>query len=186
MNHVPITSGHVVLVGMMGTGKSTVGALLADRLGRHFYDSDAVIVDRAGCSIPEIFSRDGEAGFRSEEAKVISDLLSGSVPAVVALGGGAVVDPATRARLADELVVWLVADHDELASRLDDGAGRPMLADDVADNVERLSRDRDPLYAEVARIVVDTTAMTPDTVTDAVLDAVLDAVSEDVMNGKPL
>lgn len=162
---------HLVLVGMMGTGKSTVGEILAARLGRAFCDSDAVIVEKVGLSVPEIFSERGEEDFRAEEAKVISDLLAGPGPAVISLGGGSVVDPATREILKHHTVVWMTADLDRLKERLKDGDGRPMLATGVGESLERLSRERAPLYAEVAQMCVDTTDRTPEEVAELIVEA---------------
>ena len=100
--------GHVVLVGMMGAGKSTVGRIVADRMRRPFFDSDAEIERRCGRSIPAVFATKGEAAFRSYEREAVCWLLASAVPAVISLGGGAVIDPETRRRLrSPSVVVWL-------------------------------------------------------------------------------
>ena len=118
---------NIYLVGMMASGKSTVGPLLADALGYRFLDADAVIREVAGCTIPEIFDRDGEAGFRQLERQVLKQL-SQWHSLVVATGGGIVTVPANWGELRQGAVVWLDVDAAELLQRLQaDSGGRPML-----------------------------------------------------------
>ena len=88
--------GHVVLVGMMGTGKTTVGRLLADRLGRPFFDSDEMVEARTGHTVAELFAASGESGFRSEESAALADGLADPIPSVIAAAGGVVLDPTNR------------------------------------------------------------------------------------------
>ena len=150
---------HVVLVGMMGAGKSTVGKRLAKRLDRAFVDADHDLEARLGRSIAEVFEQDGEEGFRSEEARHLHRLLAAEAPTVVAAGGGVVVRPDNRARLqaADVTVVWLDADPAFLASRAEAKVHRPLLAQGEPPRavLERLDRERRPLYEEVADLTVD-------------------------------
>ena len=147
-----------MLVGLMGTGKSTVGRALAERLGRRFVDTDAVIVERSGTSVADLFADAGEAAFRAVEADVLADALAAADPSVISAGGGAVVTPANRTRLTDTAVtvVWLRAAPTFLASLSLSTRQRPLLQDgDPVEVFTRLERERMPLYAEVADVVVD-------------------------------
>ena len=139
----------VVLVGMMGAGKSTIGRRLSARLGLPFFDADAEIELAAGMSIPDIFESRGEADFRDGEARVIARLLD-SGPAVLATGGGALMRKETRDRIRDKAVsVWLKADADVIMRRVKRRSDRPLLqtADPEA-TVGRLMREREPVYQE--------------------------------------
>ena len=147
----------ISLVGLPGSGKSTVGRQLARRLQLPFFDSDHVIEERLGCPIRVVFERDGEPAFRDLEEAVLDELTS--IPrAVVSTGGGAVIRPATRQRLrARGQVVYLNSTPDEIFRRLRHDVNRPLLQ--VADPLGRL-RDlyaqRDPLYRETAHFVIET------------------------------
>jgi len=147
----------VSLIGLPGSGKSTVGRQLARRLRLPFFDSDHVIEERLGCSIREAFARDGEDHFRDLEEAVLDELTQ--IPnAVVSTGGGAVIRPATRQHLRERgQVVYLNSSADEIYRRLRHDQNRPLLQ--VADPLGRL-RDlyatRDPLYRETAHFVVET------------------------------
>jgi shikimate kinase len=148
---------HVVLVGPMGVGKTTVGRRLARELQRPFADADEQLELRAGRTIPVIFRRDGEQAFRRLESEVLDDLLGRPDPLVVAAGGGVVVSPENRALLGRRaFVVWLRASPGFLAARADP-AHRPLLAGDPdpAATLRRLVATRAPLYAEVADATVD-------------------------------
>jgi shikimate kinase len=145
----------VVLVGLMGAGKSTVGRRLAKALGAPFTDADAEIEKAAGLSIADIFSSLGEAEFRAGERRVIARLLDGA-PRVLATGGGAFMDPETRALIRDRAVsIWLKADIDVLMKRVMRRDTRPLLrTEDPRAVMEKLMAARHPVYAE-ADIVVD-------------------------------
>jgi shikimate kinase len=145
----------VALIGMMGAGKSSVGRRLAIRLGVPFRDADMEIEAAAGCRIPDIFNRFGEAEFREGERRVISRLLL-EPPHVLATGGGAILDASTRASIAKNAVsVWLRAPVDLLLSRLGRRNTRPLLqGGDAREKLERLLAEREPLYAQ-ADIVID-------------------------------
>jgi shikimate kinase len=146
----------VVLVGLMGSGKTTIGKKVASALGVPFADTDAEIERRSGRSIAAIFESDGEAAFRATEAATVAELVDTSPPGVVATGGGAVLDPATRARLRDRAtVVWLRATPAVLVHRIASDGTRPLLADDPRAALVRLAAEREPLYREVADHVVD-------------------------------
>ena len=139
----------IVLVGLMGAGKSTVGRRLARRLGLPFVDSDAAIEDAAGYSAAEMFERFGEAEFRDGERRLVARLIDGEVR-VIATGGGAFVDPRTR-RLLNEraITVWLDAPVEVLAERTGRRDTRPLLRNgDPKSTLERLARERGPAYAE--------------------------------------
>jgi len=139
----------VVLVGMMGVGKSSIGRRLASRLGIPFVDADAEIEKAAGMSISDIFARDGEAYFRSGEARVIARLLDGG-PQVLATGGGAFMNEATRAAIKTKGVsIWLSAEFDVLMRRIAKRKNeRPMLqTDDPEETLRQLIAVRDPVYA---------------------------------------
>ncbi|HWX07333.1 MAG TPA: shikimate kinase [Bradyrhizobium sp.] len=137
----------IVLVGMMGAGKSTVGRRLSARLRLPFLDADSEIEAAAGMSIPDIFEVHGEPHFRDGEARVIARLLDGG-PAVLATGGGAFMREDTRKRIGDKAVsVWLKADADIIMKRVKRRADRPLLQTaDPAATVGRLIEEREPVY----------------------------------------
>ena len=155
----------IVLVGFMGAGKTTVGRLLAAKLGLPFADSDLVIEDQVGRPVRQYFADYGEPAFRQLEHDVIADLLR-SQDSVLALGGGAAAHPGTRSLLTAVPVVYLRVSYAEAMQRVGGDRGRPMLA---RPDVERLYAERDPLYAEAASCTVDTDARTPQ---DIALDIV--------------
>jgi shikimate kinase len=150
----------IVLVGFMGAGKTTVGRLLAAKLGVPFTDSDHVIEARAGKPIPRVFADDGEPAFRQLEHEVIAGLLRGE-DTVLALGGGAATHAGTRAVLAAAgvPVVYLRVSYAEAMRRVGGDQGRPMLA---RADVEQLHRDRDPLCARAATLTVDAGSRPPE------------------------
>ena len=160
------------LVGMMGSGKTSTGRPLAERLGYGFVDADAVIEQAAGCSIPEIFERDGEAGFRSLESQVLS-AISQRHSLVVATGGGVVTQPENWGLLHSGIVIWLDVMPDQLLQRLNaDSTVRPLLqtADPEA-ALNALLNERRPLYAE-ADLTVVINDETPEAVADGILQLV--------------
>ncbi|MEU8775719.1 shikimate kinase [Streptomyces sp. NPDC048606] len=160
----------VVLVGPMGSGKSTVGALLAERLGVAYRDTDADIVAAQGREISDIFVDEGEPYFRELERRAVADAVSGHT-GVLALGGGAVLDEGTRALLAGRPVAYLSMDVEEAVRRVGLGAARPLLAVNPRRQWRELMEARRHLYTEVARVVVATDDRTPEEVAQAVLDA---------------
>lgn len=161
----------VVLVGLMGAGKTSIGRILAARLGLDFIDADAEIEEAAGCTIEEIFARHGEASFRSGERRVLARLLKGPVR-IIATGGGAFMDADTRARIAANAVsVWLKADLETLVRRVSRRGGRPLLkGGDPREILGQLMSERDPVYA-LADITVETTDDPPDDVAERVIAA---------------
>lgn len=150
---------HVALVGLMGSGKTTVGRRVAKRLGYEFADADEELAARTGRTVRQWFD-DGEDSFREAEVWVLAELLAAARPTVVATGGGVVTTEANRKRLeaGDVIVVWLRATPKFLARRIEGRQGhvhRPLLERDVAGTLERLSRERDRWYEAIADIVID-------------------------------
>jgi len=167
---------HLVLVGLMGAGKSTVGARCAERLGRRFVDVDDVVEGSAGRPVAEIFATDGEPAFRALERAAVADVCASPAPLVIACGGGAMGDADNRRQVRTHgYVIWLTADADTLASRVGAGtarAQRPLLAGDAAPaaTLERLASVRAPAFEAAAHATVDTAGRTIDEVADAVLE----------------
>lgn len=166
----PLPGGPIVLIGLMGVGKTTVGRRLARALGARFADSDAAVVEAAGLSIEAIFEQFGEPTFREYERRAIARLLEAE-PGVVATGGGAFIDPQTRALIKRSATsVWLRAPLAVLLRRTR-GGGRPLLkSGDRRAILERLIAERYPVYAE-ADITVDTRGEPPDATVARVRDA---------------
>lgn len=171
-------SDHLVLVGMMGCGKTTVGRQLAARLGWAFLDSDAMVEASTGSTVPELFVARGEAAFRAEESRVLAEALDAPGPTVLSAAGGTVLSPDNRALLARGMVVWLRADPSTLAARVGSGTGRPLLDDDPAAALVALDAVRRPLYEEVADVVIDVDDLDPATVVDRILAATAFARSQ--------
>jgi shikimate kinase len=159
----------LVLVGLMGAGKTAVGRLLAERLSLPFVDADREIENAAGLTISEIFARHGEPFFREREEKVMTRLLSGP-PQVIAAGGGAFMSAATREHVkASAVSIWLKADVDLLVRRTAKRTHRPLLANDNPRAVlERLAQEREPVYA-TADITVPTSDEPADTVATRII-----------------
>ena len=172
----PAPARHVVLVGMMAVGKTTVGQALAERLGRPFLDSDQMVEQRTGRTVREIFEAEGEPAYRLLETAVLVEALASPEPAVIAAAGGVVLAAANRAALKapGPTVIWLRAPVEVLAQRVATAGGpghRPLLDGDAPTALARLAEAREPLYREVADVVVDVDALGPDTVLARVLAA---------------
>jgi shikimate kinase len=167
----------IVMVGMMGAGKSSIGRRLANRLGMAFADADSEIEQAANASIPEIFEQHGEAYFRDGERRVIQRLLDGA-PKVLATGGGAFIQPDTRAAIqANGISVWLKADRDLLMSRVKRRNNRPLLKNgEPSEVIEKLIEERYPIYAEAA-IHIQSRDVAHDVVIDDILAALADYLS---------
>ena len=162
----------IVLVGMMGAGKSSIGRRLAQRLGIGFVDADAEIEAAAGMTIPEIFANFGEPDFRSGEARVIARLLDQSQQ-VLATGGGAFMNAETRAGVREKgISVWLKAEFDVLMKRVKRRAtaDRPMLQGDPAQRIRHLMAERYPVYAE-ADITVVSREVSHETIVNEIVTA---------------
>jgi shikimate kinase len=162
--------GNIFLVGPMGAGKSTIGRQLARSLRRDFLDSDREIEARTGAKVVLIFELEGEAGFRARE-KAALDELTQRHDIVLATGGGAVLDPENRARLASRgLVIYLRTSVDQQLARTDRDRNRPLLhTEDPRARLEQLMATRDPLYREIADLVVDTDGSTVQSVAKQIL-----------------
>lgn len=157
---------------MMGAGKSSVGRRVARRTGRRCIDLDQQIEQAAGCTIPQIFAADGEAGFRALETATLRTVLSADEPAVVAVGGGAVLPAVNRDLMRERAcVVWLRATPETLLERVGDGRGRPLLAEDPAGVITRLVAERADAYHAAAHEIVDVDRLPFDTITERVLAA---------------
>jgi shikimate kinase len=169
---------HLVLVGLMGSGKTTVGQECARRLGRSFVDLDELIMVHAAMPIEELWNAQGEDRFRAMEREVVVEVCDAPNALVIACGGGTVVDPDSRRRLrANGVVVWLQASTAVLAARVGDDPSRPLLAGDPAAALERLASVREAAYTEAADATVDTEARDIDAVADAVLAAYAEPAS---------
>lgn len=153
---------HLLVIGMMGAGKTTTGRSLARRLRRPFRDSDEEILARTEMTVPEIFATRGEPAFRAEEKAVLATAIASPVPSVIAVAGGAVFDPDSRRRIRRAgAVIWLRARPRTLSLRVGSGAGRPLLEHDPAGTIARLEAMRRPVYRELADGVLDVDGLTP-------------------------
>jgi shikimate kinase len=167
-------AGHLVLVGMMASGKTTVGKIAAKRLNRPFLDSDAVIEERTGFTVRELWESGGEAAFRRLESEALLAALADPRPTVIAAAGGVVLSPMNRRALRQQAsrVVWLHAGVALLAERVAHSGQhhRPLLDEhDPAHSLARLEDQREALYAEVADRRVEVAGRTPDEIADEVL-----------------
>jgi shikimate kinase len=176
---------NLVLAGFMGTGKTTVGRLVAARLGRPFVDTDDLVEAQTGMNISEIFARHGEAAFRAWEREACREVAERRGQ-VVAVGGGALLDPANRSALERTgVLVLLRCERHALADRLKEsarGGHRPILAGDLEGTIDRLLELREPVYSAV-RLQVDTTCLTPQQVAEQVLAIYYDAAESSVQTG---
>ncbi|GAB3704933.1 shikimate kinase [Mariniluteicoccus flavus] len=159
----------IAIVGAPGVGKTTVGTLLAERLGVEFVDVDRLIEGREDRSIAEIFATEGEPYFRALEEDATVSVLGESSEAVVSLGGGAVLNPKVRAALAGHDVVWLQASASTAANRVGLNVARPLLMGNVRGQLAKLLAERLPLYREVSTVVIETDDLSPEDVRDRVL-----------------
>jgi shikimate kinase len=164
----------VVLVGLMGSGKSTVGALIAARTGRIFVDVDAVIEEETGKSVRQLWEEGGEAAYRSLESDAVLRTLRDDAPSVLAAPGGVVLDPVVRAALTGRFVVWLRTRPATLAGRVHPGDHRPLLGDRPGETLAVMAEERSDLYQHVATATVDTDGRTPDDVADVVIGLLAD------------
>jgi 3-dehydroquinate synthase len=174
-------NNNIFLVGLMGAGKTTIGRLLARRLGMHFADSDHEIEARTGASVPWIFEIEGEPSFRRREAEMIRELTAGS-GLVLATGGGAVLDPESRRLLAERgTVIYLRASVNSILARTAHDKNRPLLQTaDPRGKLEDLTAQREPLYREIADIVIDTGRPNVQSMVQSILDqlAAIDAARQ--------
>ena len=160
----------IVLIGPMGSGKTTVGGLVAERLGTAVRDTDHDVEAAAGREISEIFVDEGEAVFRALERAAVAEALS-SHDGVLALGGGAVLDPASRELLAGHDVVFLRVGLSDAVKRVGLGTSRPLLLGNVRGRIKSLLDERTPVYESVATLVVETDGREPDEIADEIVAA---------------
>jgi shikimate kinase len=159
-----------VLIGLMGTGKSTVGEEVAHRLGRPFVDSDRQIEAVTGRTVREIWTSDGEPAYRRLESRALGDALGSARPSVIAAAGGVVLDAGNRDGLRRAgTVVWLDVHPDVLVGRAASGDHRPLLDDDPVTALRTMARERRPLYEEVATDRIEATSLAPDATVERVL-----------------
>lgn len=144
---------NIVLIGPMGSGKSTVGAALARRLSRPHVDTDQFFVARHG-TIPEYFRAHGEKAFRAAEEDIVLELLDAPRPSVISLGGGSILSPRTREALTEHRVVMLDITEEQARRRIGDGTTRPVLGDDPMETWKRIYAERKPLYRSCAEAVI--------------------------------
>lgn len=164
---------HVVLIGMMGAGKTTVGSRLARALDRPFIDSDVQVEQRTSRLVREIFETEGEAAYRVIEAEVLAEALFSEEPAVIAAAGGTILDPKNRQRMREcGTVVFLEADPGDLVGRVGGQDHRPLLRDDPAGTLRQMDEVRRPLYEATADHVVDVSTQGADQVVQAILAVV--------------
>jgi shikimate kinase len=164
---------NIALIGFMGSGKTTVGRLVAERLGWTFTDTDALIVAEARADIPTIFTTEGETSFRDRETRAVTAACAENNQ-VIATGGGAILRPENAAALREgAFVVWLTARPDVVVARTEaEAAGRPLLArggTDLLTHVYKLLGERGPVYQRTAHLIVDTSDRTPDEVADEIV-----------------
>lgn len=170
-----IEAPNIILVGPMGAGKTTIGRLLSQSLGREFYDSDRVIEEKAGADIPWIFEKEGEDGFRQRETCVLVSMLKHDEDSIVlATGGGIVMREENRRLLNDNvLVVYLYASVAQQLHRTSKSNHRPLLrTSDPKATLKKLFQVRDPLYREVATVIVETDSRHPKAVANKALEAI--------------
>lgn len=172
-------SPRVVLIGAMGAGKTTVGGLLAEAWGVGFRDTDHDVEAATGRSISDIFVDDGEATFRALERDAVATALA-EHDGVLALGGGAVIDPETRARLAGHRIVYLEVGLTDASQRVGLGVARPLLLGNVRGRVKQLLDERAPIYQSLAVLTVNTDGREPSAIADEIRSTI---ESEDGSHG---
>ena len=167
----PTDDCHLVLVGLMGSGKTTVGRIIAERLQRPFLDTDAMIEAKTGRTVRDIFADDGEGVFRAIEAEFVNAALDDPTPSVIAAAGGVVLREENRRALRNgrSRVVWLCADPSHLVERVAGGGHRPLLDNDPEGTLRKMFADREEMYREVAHAIVRTDGRSVFEVVEAVL-----------------
>jgi shikimate kinase len=163
---------HIVLIGFMGSGKTTVGHLVAEKLSWPFVDTDALVVEEAGLSIPDIFATEGEAGFRERESAVL-ERLAGEAPCVIATGGGIVTQPRNAPLLRSlGFVVWLSASEADIYARVSRNRNRPLLqTPDPRKTIHDLLEQRRPLYESFAHLTIETQGLEPEEIAYGVCES---------------
>lgn len=160
----------IVLIGMMGSGKSTVANLIAEQTGRRVVDSDVAIEARTGLTVRELWEDDGEAAYRAMESAVVIDALGDPDPVVIAAPGGVILDPAVRSALEGAFVAWLRAEPATLAARVRPGDHRPLLGDQPEAAFRTMASERDALYTAAADAIIDVDRLDPLSTANQVLE----------------
>ena len=152
-----MNSNNIFLIGLMGSGKTTIGKLLSKRLDKLFFDSDQVIEERLGVKVPLIFEYEGEKGFRERESNVLKDLVA-KKNIILATGGGVILSSKNRELLSSKgVVIYLKADYEDLAERMENDKSRPLLqGKEIIPTLKKLFITRDPLYTSIADYEVNT------------------------------
>jgi shikimate kinase len=169
----------VVLVGLMGAGKSTVGAVVASDTGRFLVDVDVAIEERTGMTVRRLWESGGEGAYRQMESKVVLHALAGRPNAVLAAPGGVVLDPAVRAALADVFVLWLRSEPGTLSARVGREDHRPLLGNQSHGVLATMALERSGLYQELADLVIDTDDQDPKAVAAHIVLALRERASGD-------
>lgn len=169
---------HVVLVGLMGSGKSTVGALVAERTGRAFVDVDVVIAQDTGKTVRALWEEGGEAAYRRLESEAVLRVLRDDTPSVLAAPGGVVLDPRVRAALIGSFVVWLRTSPTTLADRVRAGDHRPLLGDHPAETLAAMAAARSDLYEQVATATINTDGRTAPAVAGDIVGLLADSPAD--------
>lgn len=168
----PVPERRVLLLGLMGAGKTTVGQALAALTGWTYWDNDRLLQQAVGMTAPELLERGGEPALRAAESDALTWVLAADPPLVAGVAAGVVLDPVDRARLAAARhVVWLRAPIPVLAQRVGSGEGRSWLEGDPETTLRRLAEVREPSFAEVADQIVDVDGPTPEQIAEAIRDA---------------
>ena len=152
-----MNSNNIFLIGLMGSGKTTIGKLLSKKLDKLFFDSDQVIEERLGVKVPLIFEYEGESGFRQRESNVLKDLVA-KKNIILATGGGVILSSKNRELLSSNgVVIYLKADYENLAKRMENDKSRPLLqGTEIIPTLKKLFKTRDPLYTSIADYEVNT------------------------------
>jgi len=152
-----MNSNNIFLIGLMGSGKTTIGKLLSKKLDKFFFDSDQVIEERLGVKVPLIFEYEGESGFRERESNVLKDLVA-KKNIILATGGGVILSSKNRELLSSNgVVIYLKADYENLAKRMENDKSRPLLqGKEIIPTLKKLFKTRDPLYTSIADYKVNT------------------------------
>jgi len=163
---------HIVLIGFMGCGKTTVGHLVAEKLDWPFVDTDALVVEEAGHSIPDIFAAEGETGFRRRESSVLAKLAN-HPPCVISTGGGIVTQPGNASLLRSMgFVVWLSASENDIFNRVSRNRNRPLLQTaDPRQTIHLLLEQRKPLYESFAHLTIETHGLEPEEIAYGVCES---------------
>lgn len=168
-----MTDRRVLLIGMMGVGKSTVGRVISERTGWPYVDNDDLLHDATGMYGADLLARQGEHALRDAEANVLTEILRREPPLVAGVAAGVVLRPEGRAKMTEDaaFVVWLRASTETLVQRIGQDRERAWLQPDPATALRKLAEGRDPLYAEVADLTIDVDGLESDVVAERILTA---------------